>query len=408
MADSVEIELRPLTDMVTRMYTSDFVKFVTKKHGTLRHFYETSSTTTQCNNTTGHVLSDVTPCWICGFIIPNVNDQYHAFYPECEHVFPIAQAIFFIGLYTNDVKDNAEYVKKLRLEYDWSHRVCNQIKNDSHFIEHRIDHPDGRWGINTDKIKAFLNDILVRGNKYGGGDILLKQQIQKAGMTINTWIDRRTAVIQQRCSDILRTIEPENEDIWILATVSDLSYAYEHSGFVPEVIEPYNPIGVSGQIIVLDQQQTTKVYTTWADFIMKHVRDYTLKYLGERIRRYTPEEKAMRSYKVLSLLDQSLISKVGQHVWTLYNALPNDVNRQARFVEGVQYIISSILLERMNRIFTDVSDPKSPSLKTLGNELRTNVNTIQEIWVTNKLQNILNSLNTLLSTQLKGASRRRR
>ena len=408
MTDPVEIELKPLTDMITTIFSNDFVEFVVKKHGTLRDFYETSSPTTQCNNTVGAVEPDKTKCWICGFTIPATADQQHAFSPECEHVFPIAQAIFFIGLYTSDVKSNAEYVNKLKLEYDWAHRVCNQIKNDSHFIHHNIQNPDGRWSIDPIKIKDFLKDILARGNKYKGGATLLKQQIQKQGISVDKWISDRTAAIQKRCDSIIKTIQPKNENLWVLATVSDLAHAYQNSGFVPEAIEPYNPVARSGQNVLLNQEQVTRVYTTWAEFIIQHVRQFSIGYLGERLRRFTPEEKAMRSEKVLVLLDSSLITKVGQYVGNIYSAIPDNVNKQARFVEGVQYLISSVLLERMTRIFTDISDKNSPSLKTLSAELLRNVELIRDVWNTNGLQNGINALNNILSTELKGAARRKR
>ena len=159
MAD-VETELKPLTDMITTMFGSDFVDYLKETHGNIRGFYETSTAITQCNNVTGPVVRNRTPCWICGFIIPPTPGPEHGFAPECEHVFPIAQALFFIGLYTSDAKDNETYKQKLRLEYDWAHRVCNQIKNDSHFIDHSISRPDGRWSVNRTKITAFLNKIL--------------------------------------------------------------------------------------------------------------------------------------------------------------------------------------------------------------------------------------------------------
>jgi hypothetical protein len=237
--DQVEIELLPLTRMVARMFGNDFVDFVRERYGNVRKFYETSSATTQCHNTIGRLLPNISTCWICGFGIPDTKgNPQHAFSPECEHIFPIAQAIFFIGVYTNEIKSNPAYIEKLKLEYAWSHRVCNQIKNDAHFIEHDIEAADGRWSINIDKIKAFLNDILDRGNLYGGGAVMLLEQIKIARSTREKWIDKQSGFIYQKCKAILDTIEPKDENLWLLTTVSDLTYAYENSGFKPEIIPP--------------------------------------------------------------------------------------------------------------------------------------------------------------------------
>lgn len=408
MADSVEIELLPLTEMITKLFGGDFVEFIKNKHKRLRSFYETSTTATQCGNTVGKPISGVTPCWICGYNIIQSSNEEDAFSPECEHIFPISQAIFFIGLYTNDVKNNAQYVEKLKLEYDWAHRVCNQIKNDSHFIEHNIQRPDGRWSISRPKIEEFLRDILARGNIYGQGATLIKDQIRQEGLTIDQWINNRTNVIEQKSAAILRTIQPKNENLWILTTISDLAHSYQTSGFVPDAIEPYMPISKPGQVIVMDQQEASRTYAMWSEFIMKHVNQYGISYLAERTQRFTPEQKAMRSQKVIMLLDKSLISKAAQQLWVIYNKIPNDVNKQVRFVEGVQYIISSIVIDRLNRIFTDPSDAKSTSLQTLASELRRNLEAIKEIWNANRLSPAIDYFNHILSTELKGAARRKR
>jgi hypothetical protein len=409
--DQVEIELLPLTRMIARMFGNDFVDFVREKYGNVRKFYETSSATTQCHNTIGRLLPNISTCWICGFGIPDTKgNTQHGFSPECEHIFPIAQAIFFIGVYTNEIKANPAYIEKLKLEYAWSHRVCNQIKNDAHFIEHDIEAANGRWSINIDKIKAFLNDILDRGNLYGRGADLLKEQIQKARSTREKWIDNQSGIIYQKCKAILDTIEPKDENLWLLTTVSDLTYAYENSGFKPEIIPPSDTIAVPGQMVAPTMLQINDFYTTWAKYMMKIVQKFMIAYLGERIRRYTSEEKALRSEKVLAVLkDAELISKIQQEILLqVYNSIPNNPNKQARFVEAIYYLILSVISERMGRIFTDPDDSKSNALRSLDSDLRKNLEAIREIWNTRGLQDGIDTLNGILATSLKGASRRRR
>jgi hypothetical protein len=315
-------------------------------------------------------------------------------------------------VYTNEIKSNPAYIEKLKLEYAWSHRVCNQIKNDAHFIEHDIEKLDGRWSINIDKIKAFLNDILDRGNLYGGGAVMLLEQIKIARSTREKWIDKQSGFIYQKCKAILDTIEPKNENIWVLTTVSDLTSAYENSGFKPEIIPPSATIAVPGQMVAPTQPQIIDFYTLQANYIMKFVQKFMIAYLAERPprRRYTNEEKAGRSSKVLKVLNvDELISKIQQEVLLqVYNSIPNNPNKQARFVEAIYYLILSVISERMGTIFIHPDDSNSKALRSLDSDVTKNLGAIREIWTANGLAHGIDYMNSILATSLKGASRRRR
>lgn len=407
----VQTELLPLTAMISKMFTQDFVDYIKEKYGSLRKFYETSSATTQCHNTIKPEVRNVTKCWICGFVIPDTKNPEDAFYPECEHIFPIAQAIFFIGLYNSEVKGNRVFVKKLELEYGWAHRVCNQIKSDTHFIVNNTETSDGRWKIDDNKIRDFLNDILQRGNTYGGGANWLKQQMKMNGMSREKWIDKQSIEINRKCQALIDTIPPKYENLWMLTTVSDLALLYQNSGFVPEIIEPYDTIAQSGVFVHYNPQEVIRVYTDLAKYIMKNVQKYMITYLAERIgARSTPlEEKAHRSNKANEMLKHAeLISKIREnHLAEIYNIIPNNINKQPRFVEAIQYLIMSVLLERTGRIFTAPNDYHSQPLHKLGSELRTNLANTVEIWTNRGLAGGIERMNTILSTSLKGASRRR-
>jgi len=406
MSNPVEIELKPLTDMITKMFGPDFVDFVKRQHGDIRSFYETSSAITQCANVVGKVQPNKSICWICGFEIPATSSPQDAFAPECEHIFPIAQALFFIGLYTSDIKDNREFVEKLKLEYDWAHRVCNQVKNDAHFIEHNIQNPNGRWNINKNSIGVFLNDILQRGNKYGGGANRILKEIKRKGLTDKQWISNQTDVIYNKCAAIISTIQPKNENLWILATVSDLALDYMNSGFEPEIIPPYMPMTKRAGFQPMTQQQVEAVYSQWAEYIMKKVNEFAIQYLAERLKRYTVEEKAFRSQKAIALLDRSLIMKVGQYIWPMYAQLPQDINKDVRFVEAVSYIISKVVIERIDRIF---ADEKSPAITKLRTQLMNNfINAVSEIWNSVGFNDARLSIDNLVQQNLKGARRRRK
>jgi len=405
-------ELKPLTAMISKMFSQEFVDFIKEKYGSVRDFYETSSATTQCNRTVGPIVRNVTDCWICGFVIPNISSPEQAFYPECEHIFPIAQALFFIGLYNNEAKDNPVHLKKLELEYGWAHRVCNQIKSDTHFIINNTENSDGRWRIDHNKIKEFLNDILLRGNKYGGGDVLLKEQMMIKGISRQTWIENRSKIINTKCQAIIDTIPPRYENLWMLTTVSDLALLYQNSGFVPEIISPYDTIAQSRELINYSPQEVISLYTALAKFVMKNVQEYMMKYIAERIGgRSTPlEERVRRSIKANEILKNAqLISILRQkHLADIYYNIPNDASKLPRFTDAIQYLILSVVLERIQRIFIDQSDRNSVPLIDLGFSFNRNIRQLREIYKNMGMQAQLDFLDRILSTTLRGASRKRR
>ena len=199
--------LNSLTELVTRYSDKATVECLKREYGSLRDFFETSSPTTQCNQTIRSVNPQTTECWICGGKItgyPGAGEfKLLELTPECEHVFPIAQALCFAGLYETQLYnqiseregvDNAEaYRRGVSYEYRWAHRICNQIKNDTHFIVYN----DNRFSIDDGMLDSFLRDLQTT-NKYGSGKLLMKY----VGGKPNDWLVERKAEMNAT-SDII-------------------------------------------------------------------------------------------------------------------------------------------------------------------------------------------------------------
>jgi hypothetical protein len=184
----------------------------------LRPFFETSPATTQCNNTVGGFTVGVTPCWICGGII-TTQAAGHPLRPECEHIFPVAQALCFTGLYESSlmselVAENksmgAAYTQGLYKEYRWAHRVCNQIKNDKHFVS-IVKNADGTqtFDANDVRILEMLN-LIITTQKYGGGGESTGSSALRKLLTFenipngeNEWKQLRGTEIRKRVMEIL-------------------------------------------------------------------------------------------------------------------------------------------------------------------------------------------------------------
>jgi hypothetical protein len=130
-----------------------------------RAIYEGSSPPTQCNNTIGPATKD-TVCWLCGIKVNLAKTKVrNGMKPICEHVLPIAQAVFFLGLYSTRTVRPSEGMPAIsdeiiRLEYDWSHEVCNGEKSNIVLIkEVRLADGTPSWAPDTDAITALLNKI---------------------------------------------------------------------------------------------------------------------------------------------------------------------------------------------------------------------------------------------------------
>ena len=177
----------------------------------LRRFFEDYSGD-QCQGAIGKTkpfIPGTTPCWICGFTIPIVyppsrGTPPHGLSMECEHVFPIAQAIFFIDLYRG-VKTPEAVVDMVQVEYDWSHRLCNQIKSDTHFLQ--IDPANRAWKLVDDSvIKKFIEQIYTRSHTYlpPGESETFRDIVNRFPGGPAGWRDSRLEVIKKRVTDVLR------------------------------------------------------------------------------------------------------------------------------------------------------------------------------------------------------------
>lgn len=128
----------------------------------IRSLYEISSPTTQCDNIIGK-FEDGKPCYICGLpIIQQKAKGIDGRNPECEHILPIAQAVIFLNLYGAKVKKNTLFYNPdiLHLEYDWSHRTCNQIKSDSSYIDYGDSKSAGsKFVVEQKGLKRLLQQI---------------------------------------------------------------------------------------------------------------------------------------------------------------------------------------------------------------------------------------------------------
>lgn len=139
-----------------------------------RKFFEGIKTSIQCKD----VVGPRSDCWICGGKFIDSHTWYSA---QCDHILPVAQGVIFLDLYSKRTRDPTTAMK---LEYDWAHAICNNIKNDSVLIKG----DESNFDADIDKIVELLNKIKAKGVPISNQEAQLLK-IQSKLMDITNYID---------------------------------------------------------------------------------------------------------------------------------------------------------------------------------------------------------------------------
>lgn len=118
-----------------------------------RKHFEELKPTVQCNA----VVPQKSYCWICGGGIDSSLKYPDRFAAQCDHVLPIAQGVIFLQLYSRGTE--SKITEAMRLEYEWSHAICNNIKNATVLIKGDL----GKFEPDDDKIINLLENIRSAG-----------------------------------------------------------------------------------------------------------------------------------------------------------------------------------------------------------------------------------------------------
>lgn len=186
----------PLTKLAKSIYGDDVVDAWVSSRRKVRDIWENAEVSAQCVNTIGpYGQGENKTCWLCGLAFDPTKE---ALKPICEHILPIAQAVFFLELYAKSKgqslsKENVPEV--MSLEYGWGHAICNSIKSGSIFI--RPADKGGAGFVKTDTlvISNYLAKLVTTPSKLEGVDqikaaLYTPQQYQIAKDSITSKIDK--------------------------------------------------------------------------------------------------------------------------------------------------------------------------------------------------------------------------
>ena len=135
-------------------------------------------------------------CYLCGnLILPRATEQLPM---ECEHILPVLSALSHLWLIKAPVdRYTQEQLQILRLEYDWSHRCCNQIKSNYEFIKY--DNTRYEYAINIPVITSVMSEI-ASSDKYDCTKIRpidIPKQIISIGQRIKPLIEHINSILEQ-------------------------------------------------------------------------------------------------------------------------------------------------------------------------------------------------------------------
>ena len=174
----------------------------------IRDIWELTSAGAQCNNTVGPITRE-TVCWICGIEIPlRPTKRQLGYAGQCEHILPIAQGVMIWSLYGSKDKGDAEFKEYLKLEYDWAHTVCNQVKSAMILLTPSA---DGRaCSVDDRRVNGLLAKIY---NSTRADSSSLRAELRKKYSTIKSFVDDRTPPVKARLMPMV-TIINQNIAAW--------------------------------------------------------------------------------------------------------------------------------------------------------------------------------------------------
>jgi hypothetical protein len=174
----------------------------------VRDIWELSTTTAQCNNIIGP-NDGKKSCWICGIGIPlRTTKRQLGYAGQCEHILPIAQGVMIWSLYGPKDKGDAEFKEYLKLEYDWAHTVCNQVKSAMVLLTPSA---DGKTcSVNVRKVIVLLENIYTSTRADSSS---LKSELQGLHRGVDKFVAARGLAVEKRLEPMVAMIN-QNLTAW--------------------------------------------------------------------------------------------------------------------------------------------------------------------------------------------------
>ena len=309
-----------------------------------RDWWEPSSPTTQCDNTTGKKDPNLI-CYICGLKLGEDDPQFSA---ECEHILPVFLGSLLLTLYKAKKRNTLFPVpaNEFTMEYAWAHRCCNQVKSDSSLINY--DKRSETFGFNNINCEKILKGMLTGSQTYCVSlKKAIKDKMKKNGVKESNWITQRMDEINQSqikpiCDYLNKIIKDNGIGIFYLSILSSLvsSADLQLISLSQQKINniPFIPSAPKGELII-----KAAVYENFSHEMTTFLREniFVDKTLYQMLKTKTYE---------LNFLIKSLFFYISprEDINSFLKTEPPFISRnEINFKTTFTYIINSILREEL-------------------------------------------------------------
>lgn len=200
-----------------------------------RGIYEISSgIDAQCIATIG-TAQQAKNCWLCGLGL-DLTLRNAELKPSCDHILPIAQATFFLGVYSTRKRMNANETNNIfsgeifNLEYAWAHLGCNLVKVNDVLIKETIVNNAPVWSPDETAITNLLLRIQSDNRT---------PQIQRLIKTNPEWLNQRKTAMINRILPITNFINrpPEDAGLGNLTVLAGWASLVDPTSMSPSFLE---------------------------------------------------------------------------------------------------------------------------------------------------------------------------
>lgn len=209
---------------------------------------DVSSNTTKKDSIRQIQSNEQTDCYLCGRKILRVELDDPM---ECEHILPISTALSNWWIYRNSRYNPEQYdgtmMTRLKQEYKWAHKCCNQVKNNDEFIVYSTSGGTTRFVPNIKGIKRVL--IKIKTNKSVKWKCQQLKSNSRGELDVNTRADSITSLITPMINTINENINlMGGYDMYILFCKFKAISAINHAMFGQILFDTPNASGIIQQL----------------------------------------------------------------------------------------------------------------------------------------------------------------
>ena len=308
--------------------------FITDISDKIRSKLEPTKAPVQC----AHIIDPPNPadkCYLCNTELGN-NSQTNKI--ECEHILAILPAISHFWLYNTDIpqsipQDEHQIKEKLKMEYAWSHKCCNRIKNNYDFYKFGI--VNQKYIANDIMIMTFYQELLKKINHAQANDSLNCSILKGRSMLSPQLIKDKINTLVEEMNNNLELLggapgDISNYYLYMLLCKFKIFSAFSDHDFLNDLlITGEQQYLVEDIILILLEDYIKSLKTKQKDLKKKH-NDINIKVQNQNAL-YRKKNIANRSpsYRIKKIMEERLPQMSGEE---MHKSFPLGTHSMARLI----------------------------------------------------------------------------